>query len=397
MALARAGLPIIIILGILSSFGPMSMDMYLPALPTLEKAFATTTSNAQLTLSSFTVGFAVGQLFYGPLSDRWGRKPLLIAGVVFYVFAGILCALTDSIGTLIVLRFVQALGGAAGVVLTRAIIRDLWSGPEASKILSLALLITSLSALIAPFIGGYLLIWLGWRSIFWLLVGFGVLVLLMGKFVMPESLPPERRQTAPLTRILPQYWYVLSHRRALGYMLCGGFSFAGMFAQLSGTPFVYIEVFGVPPEEFGFWFALNILAIMAGSSVNSWLVGRFGVRAMLRFGLLIALAGGWLIAFTAWFEIGGFYGILIPIILFMFPHNLVNANAAAGALEYFPGLAGTASALLGLVRFGTGAIVGALVGLLYDGTAVPMALVLAGCATGSLLAYVFLTREPRAD
>jgi len=391
-----AGTTIILILGTLSSFGPMSMDMYLPALPTIERDFLTTASNAQLTLSSFTIGFAIGPLLYGPLSDRFGRRPLLLFGITFYVVAGLFCAMTDSIGWLIALRFLQALGGAAGRVLTRAIVRDLWSGTESAKILSLSLLIVSLSALIAPFIGGYLLKFLGWRSIFWLLGGYGVLTLALAWFSLPETLPRERRQTTSYWQIIPQYFLVFRHRRAMGYMLCGGFSFAGMFAQLSGTPFVYIEIFDVAPEHFGLLFAVNIIAIMCGSWLNSHLVGRFGVRPMLRFGLVVALCGGLVLAFCAAFGIGGPYGIVIPIALYMFPHNLVNANAAAASLEYFPDIAGTASAVLGLIRFGTGAAVGALVGLLYDGTALPMAFVLAGCGVGAVLSYALLTREPRA-
>lgn len=393
---AVAGTAIILILGTLSSFGPMSMDMYLPAMPTIEKDFLTTASNAQLTLSSFTIGFAVGPLLYGPLSDRFGRRPLLLFGIAFYVFAGLMCAVTESISALITLRFFQALGGAAGLVLTRAIVRDLWSGTESARILSLSLLIVSLSALIAPFIGGYLLKFFGWRSIFWLLSGYGVLTLALAWFALPETLPQARRQVTSFWQIIPQYFVVFRHRRAMGYMLCGGFSFAGMFAQLSGTPFVYIEVFGVAPEHYGFIFAVNIIAIMCGSWLNSQLVGRFGVRPMLQFGLAIALIGGTILAFCAWSGLGGLYGIAIPIALYMFPHNLVNANAASASLEYFPDIAGTASAVLGLIRFGTGASVGALVGLLYDGSALPMSFVLAGCGVGAILTYFLMTREPRA-
>ena len=391
-----AGATIILILGTLSSFGPMSMDMYLPALPTIEKDFLTTASNAQLTLSSFTIGFAIGPLFYGPLSDRFGRRPVLLFGIIFYVVAGILCAITESIDALITLRFFQAIGGAAGLVLTRAIVRDLWSGTESARILSLSLLIVSFSALIAPFIGGYLLKFLGWRLIFWLLGGYGVLTLALAWFALPETLPKERRQATSFGQIIPQYLLVFRNRQAMGYMLCGGFSFAGMFAQLSGTPFVYIEVFGVAPEHYGLIFGVNIIAIMLGSWLNSQLVGKFGVRPMLRLGLGFAFAGGVFLAFFSWFEIGGLFGIAIPIALYMFPHNLVNANAASASLEYFPEVAGTASAVLGLIRFGTGASVGALVGLLYDGTALPMAIVIAGCGLGAILTYLLMTRDLRA-
>jgi len=390
---ARTGSLLILLLGILSAFGPASMDMYLPSLPTLVEYFATSTSKAQLTLGGFMIGFASGQLFYGPLSDRYGRKRVLVSGIALYTVATLFCATASSVDSLIVMRFIQALGGGAGVVLTRAIVRDLYSGNEAARAMSLMLLVPSVAAFAGPFIGGQLLLWVRWQAIFWLLVAFGVVTLVLTLVVLPETLPAERRQRLTVLRVLREYGHVLCHRQAIGYMFCGAFSFSAMFAQLSGTPFIYIQLFGVPPEYFGFLFGLNIVGIMAGSWLNSRLVIRFGIRRMLIVGTSIALVGGLGLLVTASFGFGGLAGIVIPIFIFMVPHNITNANAAAATLEFFPQIAGTASSLVGAIRFGTGAVVGALVGLLHDGTAIPMAAVIASCAILSAASFWLLTHD----
>lgn len=389
----RAGTLLIALLGFLAAFGPASMDMYLPTLPALAEFFATSTSRAQLTLSGFTIGFAAGQLFYGPMSDRFGRKRVLVSGVALYCVATVFCALATSVEELIAMRFVQALGGGAGVVLTRAIVRDLLSGDESARALSLMLLVPSIAAFAGPFVGGQLLLWSDWRSIFWLLVVFGIIALALTLYMLPETLPPEKRKQLNVTGVLRECGHILGHRQAMGYMFCGAFSFAAMFAQLSGTPFIYITLFGVPPEYFGFLFGLNILGIMAGSWVNSRLVVRFGMRRMLVVGTSIALFGGLTLMATAWFGIGGLAGIVVPVIIFMVPHNITNANASAATLDHFPHVAGTASALIGAIRFGVGASVGALVGLLHDGTSVPMAAVIAGCAILSAASFWLLTHD----
>ena len=398
MPSSATGAAVIIILGILTAFGPISMDMYLPSFPELVHYFKTTPSKAQLTLSAFTIAFGIGQLIYGPVSDRMGRRYVLLAGIAIYAVASVLCVLTNSIDELIIARFFQALGGAAGIVLSRAIIRDLFDKLEGARALSLMLLVPSLAALISPFVGGYILKFFGdWRLIFWVLTCFGVIAFILGVLKLPETHPPEKRTSSSFSKILNDYISVVCHRRAAGYMICGGLSFATMFAQLSGTPFIYIEIFGVAPENFGLLFSLSVFAIMGGSYLNSRLVIRFGVRRMLAVGTTIALIGGIGLAISANYGAFGLFGIVIPVIIFMTPHNMVNANATAGALEYFPHIAGTASAMLGFIRFGTGALVGALVGYFHDGTALPMAYIIACCVIGSAAAFWFLTGDPLND
>lgn len=387
------GAALIVTLGILAAFGPMSIDMYLPSLPTLQSDFAATTSQVQLTLSGFTIGFAVGQLIYGPLSDRLGRKGMLIAGIALYVVTSALCAVEQDIDRLIVLRFVQALGGGAGTVMTRAIVRDLYDKDAAARVLSLMVLVTMLAPLVAPFVGGYILKWTGWRAIFWLLTGFGVLCLVLTVLRLPETLPPDRRRKSGLGQMIGGFGIVLRHRQSVGYMICGALSFGGMLAMLSGTPFIFIQLFGVAPEHFAYFFAVSVVAVILGAYVNSRVVMRYGIRRLLAVGTGIAVVGGLGLAVVALLDIGGLAAIVIAIFVFMFPHNITNANATAAAMEHFPELAGTASALIGSIRFGTGAVIGALVGVLHDGTTHPMALIIAACALGSAAAFWLMTRD----
>ena len=390
------GTALIVTLGILAAFGPMSIDMYLPSLPTLQSDFGATTSQVQLTLSGFTIGFATGQLIYGPLSDRFGRKWVLVGGIALYVVASVLCALETDIDALIALRFVQALGGGAGTVLTRAVVRDLYDKDAAARVLSLMVLVTMLAPLVAPFLGGYILLWAGWRTIFWVLTGFGVLCLILTAARLPETLAPERRRTSGLGQMLSGFGVVLRHRQSVGYMICGAFSFGGLLAMLSGTPFIYIQIFGVAPEKFAHFFALTVIAVIIGAYVNSRVVMRFGIRRMLVAATTIAVIGGVGLASVAVFDIGGMVAITIGIVVFLLPHNITNANATAAAMEPFPELAGTASAMIGSIRFGSGALIGALVGVLHDGTTRPMSLVIAACALGSAASFWLLTREKRA-
>lgn len=389
---------LIIVLGILAAFGPMSIDMYLPAMPTLQAEFATTTSHVQLTLSAFTLGFAVGQLFYGAASDRFGRRTVLMSGIVLYVLMSILCALAWEIESLIVFRFLQALGGGAGTVLTRAIVRDLYSKDAAARALSLMILVTMIAPLIAPFLGGYMLKWAGWRVLFWILTGFGAVCLALAACALPETLPPERRRRAGMAAMLAGYWTVLRHRQTIGYMLCGALSFGGLLSMLSGAPFVFIQVYGVAPEHFGYFFAATVLAVLLGAFINSRLVMRLGLRPMLAAATTVAALGGIVLGAVAIADIGGLAAIVAALAVFMLPHNIINANATAAALEYFPDLAGTASSVIGSTRFGAGAAIGALVGLLHDGTAVPMAVIIALCGLGSAAAFWLMTggRPPRA-
>ena len=386
--------PLVICLGIVAALAPLSIDMYLPSFTTIASEFGVDVGRIQFTLSGYMLGFTLGQLFYGPLSDRFGRRLVLLSGIVLYVAMTVLCATATSVENLIVFRFFQAIGGGAGTVLSRAIVRDTYSGPMMARVMSLMLTIILFAPMIAPVIGGYLLVWIGWRAIFWALVIAGAAAIGVVIFAIKETLPPEKRSTPGLRALLRGYGAVLSHRTALGYILSGGITFGALFAFLSGAPFVFIELYGVAPEHLGFIFMLNVLGVMAGGWLNSRLVVSRGVRRMMALGTWLLLAGALALFVLIATGFGGKWGAIAGIVLFTLPLNLINANAAAGALEYFPHLAGTASAAVGSIRYGCGAVSGVVVGLLHNGTAMPMAGVILGCAALSVL---FLTTLIRRD
>ena len=281
------------ILGALTAFGPLSVDMYLPALPTLADSFGTSPSQVQLTLSGFFVGFGLGQLVYGPLSDHWGRRPPLLAGIALYVGASLLCALSTRVTALIALRLVQGLGACAGPLIARAVVRDVYERDRAARMLSLMMLVMGAAPLVAPLLGGQLLLAFGWRSIFGVLAGFGVLCFLGAWLGLAETLDATRRSEASLIVRLGRYKALLRDRAYIGYSLSSGAAYAGMFAYFAGSPFVFIRLYRVPAERYGFLFALNVVGLMVCAAINSRLVLRVGADRLLRGGVVaVAAAGG---------------------------------------------------------------------------------------------------------
>ena len=362
--------------------------MYLPSFPTIREDFGTTAAQVQLTLSGYMLGFTLGQLGYGPLSDRFGRRPILLSGIGLFILMTILCATATSAESLSVFRFFQAIGGAAGTVLSRAIIRDRFSGNYMARAMSLMLMFILLAPMVAPVVGGYLLVWIGWRAVFWTLVICGVIAILIVLFGIEESLPIERRSQPGVAVLLQGYGKVLTHRQALGYILSGGITFGALFAFLSGAPFVFIEFYGIAPEHMGYIFTLNVAGVLAGGWLNSRLVVVKGIYEMMVLGVWMLFVGACLLFILIFTDIWGVWGVIAGIVIFTLPLNVINANAAAGALEYFSGNAGTASAVVGSVRYGCGALSGFVVGLLHDNTAQPMGLVILGC---SILSILFLS------
>jgi MFS transporter, DHA1 family, multidrug resistance protein len=381
-----------VVLGMLTAFGPLSIDMYLPALPALAASFGTSPSRVQLTLSAFFVGFGTGQLVYGPLADRWGRRPPLLGGVGLYVLASTLCALSPSVGLLTALRLLQGLGACAGPLIARAIVRDVYERDRAARMMSLLMLVMGAAPLLAPLLGGQLLVTVGWRAIFWTLSAFGVLCLVTAGLGLPETLGPGQRSQGSLLGVLARYAELASHRSFLGYVLASASAYAGMFAYFAGSPFVFIQLYGIPAERYGFLFGLNVVGLMAGAALNSRLVLRFGSDALLRIGVTTAALSGIALVVVAAAGLGGLPGLVVPIFCFMTSLSFVGANAMAGALSSFPHMAGTASALAGTIQFAVGALSGAAVGALHDGTALPMGIVIAVAGVASLLLHRLLVR-----
>jgi DHA1 family bicyclomycin/chloramphenicol resistance-like MFS transporter len=380
---------ITLILAALVAFAPMSIDMYLPALPALERFFATDTASVQHTLASFFLGLAVGQLLYGPLADRYGRKPPLYAGLALYVAASAACAVASDIDALIVLRFLQALSGCAGMVVARAVVRDLYDRQESARVFSILLMVMGIAPIVAPLAGGYLLEWLGWRSIFWALALFGVACLVAVKAGLPETIPRDLPRI-PLSRAFGNYGALLADRRFLGYALSGGFGQAGMFAYIAGSPFVFIDLYGLPAQHYGWVFGINAAGIIAFTQANRKLLLRHDADRLLDFGNLAGFAMCLLLLAAAVTNVAGFAGILVPLFFIVSMRGLTFPNASAGAMAPFPEKAGSASGLLGSVQFAIAAVAAAAVGALHDGSAVPMAAVVAGCGFLAFASYRLL-------
>ncbi|WAH52194.1 Bcr/CflA family multidrug efflux MFS transporter [Pseudescherichia vulneris] len=390
----HSSLRIVFILGLLAMLMPLSIDMYLPALPVIAQQFGVPAGSAQMTLSTYILGFALGQLLYGPMADSIGRKPVILGGTLIFAAAAGACALAQSIDQLITLRFFHGLAAAAASVVINALMRDIYPKEEFSRMMSFVMLVTTVAPLLAPMIGGAVLVWLSWHAIFWILAIAALLASLMILFFISETLPVERRQPFHIRTTLGNFATLFRHKRVLSYMLASGFSFAGMFSFLSAGPFVYIELNHVPPQNFGYYFALNIVFLFIMTIINGRFVRRVGALRMFRAGLWIQFVMALWLVLSAAFDVG-FWALVVGVAAFVGCVSLVASNAMAVILDEFPHMAGTASSLAGTFRFGIGAIVGALLSLATFNSAWPMIWSIAFCATSSILFYLYASRPKR--
>jgi MFS transporter, DHA1 family, multidrug resistance protein len=382
----------IFIFGFLSAIAPLSIDIYLPALPMLRQALAADEAQTLFTLSAFFIGFGLGQLLLGPLSDRFGRKPPLIVGLAIYIVASIACALATSMSDVVLWRFVQAFGGAVVPTVIQAMVRDLYDRNQSARILSLNMLVTASAPVVAPLIGGQVLLWFDWRAIFWVLVGFGSISLLAA-FALPETLGSSRRNEAhPLTMVLGYFEFFRSVRY-VGYVACSTLYFCCLFAFIAGSPFVYIEYFGVPPQYYGFLFGVNVLGMVTLTFINSRIVVQRGADRLLRWACVIGAAGGLILLATGLSGAGGITGLALPLFVVLSLLTVVASNAISGALSVFPNRAGAAAALAGALQFGAGALVSAAVGWFADGTPRPMTAIICIGAVAALGANFVLIRS----
>jgi len=378
---------LVIILGLLAALGPLCIDMYIPGMLDVQSDLGASAADVQLTLSAFLIGYALGQLFYGPLSDRFGRKRVLLIGIFIFTVASLAAALARNIEALIALRFLHAVGGGAGMVLARAIIRDVYPVKEVARLMSLLAIITMAGPMVSPIAGGYLVVWAGWRSIFWLLAVLGGISFLVVATVISESHPRENRLNLGILATFKAYLQVLTNRQSFAYIACTAFSAGGIFAYISTSPFVFIEIYGLRTEYFGYVYAVVVFGIIIGAIINTRLVSEVGIDRMISYGLVMRLIGIVILLALTLLDIGGMYGIVVAIIITMGPSIIINANASAGVLHLFPKTAGTASAAIGAVMFGCGAISGPIVGFMYDGTIMPLVTVISVCYIASAACY----------
>jgi DHA1 family bicyclomycin/chloramphenicol resistance-like MFS transporter len=389
-------LALTLLLSFLTALGPLSMDMYLPSLPEIAHAFGAPTMQAQLTISSYLFGFAVGQIIYGPVSDRFGRKPVLLTALVLYGIASVGCVLAPSIHGLIVMRFLQAFGGAGSIVLARAVVRDLYSGVRAGRELSLMGAITGIAPIVAPMIGGVLQTAFGWRSNFVLLVIFAVVATTAAATLLPETL--HRRTPGPfsLRTTGALYRSVLVHRGFLAYLGILTTSFIGLFAWVSGAPVVMQGAhYGLKPLIFGVTYAVATAGYMLGTAIATRTVMRFGLNRMIGAGTIVLATGGLIMVVVVALELTNVFWLVGAMTIYLTGLGLALPSAMAGALTPFPDRAGTASSLMGFTQQSGAALAAAAVGLYLGQSAWPVASTVAVAGCLSFLIWLS-TRRVRA-
>ncbi len=384
-------LGLILILGLISMLMPLAIDMYLPSFPTIARYFDVDDGKVQMTLNSYIMGFAIGQLFYGPMADSVGRKPVILGGVIIFAVASAACALAESIEWFISLRFLHGFAAAAASVVINALMRDMFTRDEFARSMSFVILVMTVAPLLAPILGGWLMIWFSWHSIFWSISIAAVIAVVLVAFFIKETLPVEKRQTFHVATTLRQFVTLFRAKRVFYYILASGFSFAGMFSFLNAGAFVYIDLNGVSPQDFGYYFGINIVFLFIMTSINSRYVRRFGALKMLHFGVMVQfIMGIWLVLSTG-LDLG-FWALVFGIAIYVSGIAMITSNAMAVILDNYPHIAGTVSSLSGTIRFSIGAFVGSMLSLFPARSAWPMVGSMAACVFFSML-FVTLAKR----
>ncbi len=370
----------IIILGSLTAIGPLSIDMYLPAFSAMAKYFSVEQSKIQLTLSSYFIGIAFGQILYGPIVDRYGKKIPLICGLLIFVTASFLCIIAKDIEQIITYRFFQAIGACSCFVIMRAIVRDLFSPKESAQVFSYLLLVMGIAPILAPLLGSLVLVHFGWQAIFWFLGGFALLLIIVSTFHLPESKAGDKTQK--FSGALKKYWHILQDKNFLFYSLSGGFAASGMFIYITGSPFVIIEVFGVNPENYGWIFGLNAFGYVLAAQINGRLLKKFELRPILNQASRMLFLAAILLAIC-----GIYFSNLISICIAFFIYisliGIITPNSTALALSNQSNNSGSASALFGTLQFSIAALGAFLVSHFHNQTALPMILAISFCGLAS--------------
>lgn len=379
---------LILVLGLLTAIGPFSIDMYLPAFPDIARSLNTTVAQVMLSLSSFFVGISAGQLVYGPLLERYGRKKPMYAGLFIYLLASFGCAMATSVNSLIVFRLLQALGGCAGMVAARAIVRDLFDVRENAKIFSTLMLVVAVSPIIAPTAGGYVTALFGWRYVFLMLIGIDLLIIAGVYFLLPESKQADPTFSLKPRAIFSSFGNIIRHPHFYTYTLTGAIAYAGLYAYISGSPYVFMELFKVNEKQYGWIFALIAMGVIGSSQMNNLALKRASSEQIIRIATgCQGLIGSTLLVVTLLGFNSLFFTIFL-IFLFLCCQGFIFPNASALALASFGHVAGSASALMGAIQMGIGAGASALVSVLQNGTATPMSAVMACCAIAAFAVYL---------
>jgi DHA1 family bicyclomycin/chloramphenicol resistance-like MFS transporter len=391
----RSRLRLFVVLGSVSAIGPATMDAYLPGLPGLAEDFDVSPSAAQVTLTTYLVGLALGQLLSGPLSDVRGRRRPLIAGLTIFTAVTLVCSLAPSLWALAALRLVQGATAGVGVAIGRAIVRDLYSGAAGARYLSRLMMVIGLAPILAPIVGGQLLRFTTWRGVFVALALLGLALTVTSARLLPETLPRESRRAAGLAVTVRTFARLLADRRFVGFVLVVGLGGGAMIGYVSGSSFVLQDVYGASPQLFGVLFGINAVFLVAGAQVNAHLLATRSPRRLLRAGLAMMVVAGLALVAIVSLPDPGLAAVTAPLTLLMLSWSFIQANALALALTDYPDVAGSAAALLGVSQYAFGAFTAPLVGLGGNDTALPMALVIAACGVGAAVAFARLaSRAP---
>ncbi len=383
----RLGVFMFLLLGAISAISPLAIDLYLPAMPAIAEGLNTTASHVQLTLTIYTIGFALGQLLHGAISDSYGRRPVLLFGVIAFFITATLCTFAPNIDSLIIIRAAQGFSGAASAVVIQAVVRDLYQREDYARTMSFITLVMTVAPLTAPMFGGYISLFFGWRVIFGVISAYGLLVLIAAYWYIPETLKQESRPPLNLKSTLRNYIQLLTNKVVLALVFTGAFSFAGMFAFLTAGSFVYINVYGVEPHYFGYLFALNVISMILMTTLNGRIVRRMGSHYMIRLGITFQMIAAIGFVIAVFFDLG--LWIIVPsVMLFIGMISTIGSNSMALLLEQYPNIAGTASSLAGTLRFGLGGLVGFVLTLMPSDVSWPMLLTMAMCSIGACVCYL---------
>ncbi len=340
-----------LLLGLLVSFAPMTIDLYLPAFPIMARDLATDAESIQLTLSVYMVGFALSQTIFGPISDRFGRKPTIMIGTSIYLVASVACALATTVEQLIVFRLFQSIGAAAAPVVARAVVRDMFTREEAARMYSVVTTVVAIAPVVAPVLGGFIVVWLGWRANFWVLTGFGASAMLLVIVMLPETNRNPDPNATRIGQMLRNFATMLSNRAYLGYVLTVMGNFSGLFAYLLGASFVLVDQLGMSPTSFGLSFGAASVGFMSGAFLGSRIVRYAGVERMCLAGTSFTAAGGALVFVLIWSNVISIWSIIVPTIVYFFGMGMSQPNIQAGAISPYPQMAGAAASLLGLAQY----------------------------------------------
>ncbi len=381
---------LVLVLGFLSAFAPLSIDMYLSAFPTMQHYFATDEGTIALTLASFFIGFSFGQAFYGPISDKYGRKLPLYIGLGLFVVASIGCALSTSAEMLIFFRLLQALGACAGGVISRAVVRDLYDPKEAVKFYSYLMLVSSLAPMLAPILGSFVLSALGWKAIFFILAALGVVSLFSVAFALPPLPKPKMSGELTFSSVMREYYHLLLHKHFIVYTLIGSFAMAGMFAYITASSFIFMDIFGLSSDGYALLFGFNAVVFIIGAQVNAKIIDRFDSVSIMKYSLLLLATSAISLVVMVLAGVVDIYLVSMALLSYMFSLGFIIPNSTAMAMAPFSTNAGSASALLGTLQFSLAAASSIALGFVMLDRLQAMSIVMAICASAALFMMIYL-------